>query len=174
MFKKNNREEKENKKKLKSFSFGKYKTLNKDEYKKKKGGYENIVAGIILFFIFIFVFSYIINMSNGGSNSDKYNSVQNKVKQMSALEKMSIAFIGNYDRPKIKIKMDKAMTFYNLQITEENYSRAGSTLVALRKEYGIEEMKILDYMIKSYVPNVNMSFPDAAAIATVFLVTGNK
>lgn len=88
---------------------------------------------------------------------------------LTALEQMLIAFEGNHKMDEIKTKMDKAMKMYGLELTEDNYSRAGSVLVALRKEYGITEMDILDYMIKSYVPN--MKFPDMAAIATAYLVT---
>jgi hypothetical protein len=44
----------------------------------------------------------------------------------------------------------------------------------MRKESGFSEMEILDYMIRSHVPGVNISFPEAAAFASTFLQTGDR
>lgn len=92
---------------------------------------------------------------------------EDKVANMSALEQMEIAFIGSPSKEKIKEKLDLALQFYSTDITEENYSRAASSLIALRKEskVGVTEMEILDYMIGSYVEGTNMSFPDMAGIS---------
>jgi hypothetical protein len=90
------------------------------------------------------------------------------------LEQMEIAFKGNYSKPQIKERLDKAMELYNLPRTKENYSRAGSTLVALRNEFGHSEMKILSYMIRSHVPGVKMDFPSAAGLAAAFLSAGDR
>ncbi len=46
------------------------------------------------------------------------------------LAQMEIAFEGNYSKAQIKEFMDLAMKLYSLPITNENYSRAGSALVA--------------------------------------------
>jgi len=89
------------------------------------------------------------------------------------LEQMAIAFKGSYSRAEIKERLDRAIELYNLPSTEENYSRAGSALVALRKETGQKEMDILDYMIRSYVPGVNINFPSAAGLAASFLSSGD-
>jgi hypothetical protein len=64
------------------------------------------------------------------------------------------------------------MRLYGLSLTRDNYARAGSVLVALRKEYGPSEMDILDYMIRSHVEGANFDFPDMAAISAVALATG--
>ena len=61
------------------------------------------------------------------------------------------------------------LRLYGLPITEENYSRAGSVLVALRKEFDPSEMDILDCVIRSHVPGAGMSFPDSAALCAVGL-----
>jgi hypothetical protein len=63
---------------------------------------------------------------------------------------------------------------YGAEVNEENYNRAASALVALRKENGVPEMQILDYMIRSHVPGVKLTFPEAAAIASVFLKAGHS
>lgn len=89
------------------------------------------------------------------------------------LDQMVIAFDGTYTRIQIKDRLDKAIELYNLPKTKENYSRAGSTLVALRKETGQKEMDILDYMIRSYVQGMNMDFPSAAGLAASFLSAGD-
>ena len=91
-----------------------------------------------------------------------------------ALTMMHTVFMGDYTRAQIKQQLDVAMRFYNTPITEENYSRAGSVLVTFRKDTGIHEMIILDYMIRSYVPGVNLNFPDAAAIAATFMQLGDR
>ena len=85
-----------------------------------------------------------------------------------------IAFVGGYSQAQIKERMDRAMVLYGLPITNENYHHAGSALVALRKENGTAEMAILDYMIRSHVEGVNLSFPEAAAFASVSLVAGDR
>ena len=91
----------------------------------------------------------------------------------SPLEQMEVAFIGNPSRAAIKARMDQAMRLYGLPITEDNYSRAASVLVVMRKEHGQSEMAILDYMIRSHVPGVSLDFPDAAALSAVFLTVGD-
>jgi len=115
------------------------------------------------------------NTSEQSTNTDTSKN-EEAVKDMGALEKMEIAFIGNPSKEEIKDKLDLALELYKTEITEENYSRAGSTLVALRKESktGVTEMEILEYMIDSHVDNVNMSFPNMAGISFAALETGNN
>ena len=87
------------------------------------------------------------------------------------LSQMEIAFEGNFSRSQIKSRLDRAMHLYKVPITNENYSRAGSTLVALRKQIGPREMDILDHMIRSHVPGVSITFPGAAGLSAAFLGT---
>ena len=93
---------------------------------------------------------------------------------MGALDQAEIAFVGGHSRAQIKERLDEALGLYGLPITEENYSRAGSTLVALRKANGTSEMEILDHMVRSHVSGVKISFPEAAAISSTFLKTGDR
>ncbi len=90
------------------------------------------------------------------------------------LEQMEIAFEGNYSKDQIKARLDRAMDLYGVAKTAENYSRAGSVLVALRKEIGPREMDILDHMIRSYVPGVAIDFPKAAGLSAAFLAVGDR
>ena len=87
---------------------------------------------------------------------------------------MVLAFEGGYSKAEIKARMDQALELYGLPVTEENYSRAGSTLVTLRRELGPSEVEILDYMIRSHVPGVEISFPSAAGLAAALLATGER
>ncbi len=105
---------------------------------------------------------------------EKTQDNTNHVGEMTALEQMKIAFEGGYTTGQIKAVLDNALSIYGVPINEENYSRAGSTLIVLRKENGTNEMDILDYMIRSYVPGVTMKFSDAAAISATFLAAGDK
>lgn len=93
---------------------------------------------------------------------------------MDALGQMEVAFEGSYTRAIIKQRLEKAMQLYKVPITEENYSRAGSTLVALRKQNGIREMAILDHMIRSHVRGVNVDFPSAAGLSSAAIKTGDR
>ncbi len=90
------------------------------------------------------------------------------------LDQMVIVFNGSYSRIQIKERLDRAMELYNLPRTKENYSRAGSVLVALRKETSQKEMDILGYMIRSHVSGVKLNFPSAAGLAASFLSSGDR
>jgi hypothetical protein len=90
--------------------------------------------------------------------------------QSSALDQMEVAFAASPTRASIKAALDAALPMYGHPVTEENYSRAGSTLVSLRKSNpDFSEMAILACMTKAHYPNVD--FPNAAALAVVDLKT---
>ena len=93
---------------------------------------------------------------------------------MTSLETMELAFVGNYSQAAIKPRMDQAMRLYKLPLTEENYSRAGSALVSLRKTSGYPEMEILKHMICSHVPGVNITFGSAVGMSVFSLQIGDK
>ena len=90
------------------------------------------------------------------------------------LDQMAIAFEGGHSRQEIKTRLDQAMELYGLPPTDDNYSRAGSVLVSLRRDLGPEEMEILDYMIRSHVPGVAMDFPSMAGISAAALASGDR
>ena len=89
---------------------------------------------------------------------------------------MEIAFIGNPPPRDVKPQLDKVLTLYGLDISEENYSRAGSVLVVLRQQYYDDqgcivctEMRILDETIASGGEAIGLAFPEAAAFAATYL-----
>ena len=89
---------------------------------------------------------------------------------MSSLEKMELAFVGNPSIQDIKPILDSVMRDHSLAISEENYSRAGSALVAMRKEFGVSEIKILNCMHAAKMgSSSNVSFPDGVAVCAVTL-----
>ena len=97
------------------------------------------------------------------------------VAEMPALQQAEMAFEGNPSATEIKRQLDRALTLYGrVPLTNENYSRAGSTLGVLRREYEVPEMAILDYMIRSHVPGMELTFPQAAAFAVAFLRAGDR
>lgn len=122
----------------------------------------------------VFVFTVVIALTNQETPiSQTSQATHEAVSNMTALQQMVIAFDGNYPEKEIKDKITEAMVLYNVPITEENYSRAGSTLIALKQQQGIEEMLILDYMIKKlYTPNTKITFPEAAGWSVTILKTG--
>ena len=115
---------------------------------------------IIIFLVIVFVSSTVI--------------CEGDIEDKTALQKMEIAFDGSYTIKQIKPKLDRAMQLYGLASTEENYSRAGSALVTMRKEYGVKEVDILDYMIRSYVRGVKSNFASMVAISAHMLASGDK
>ncbi len=102
------------------------------------------VIGVILLFILIGLFS------GGDNNSTNYtkstSDTKTAVEKITALEQMEIAFVDGYSYNEIKEHIDFVMQQYGLSKTNENYSRFGSALVTLRKDYGISEMDILTCM----------------------------
>lgn len=124
-----------------------------------------IATALIFTFFIIFIVS---NLEKSGKQSEQ------AVKQLDSITQMQLAFNGDYSREQIQERVVKAMSLYGLPITEENLGRAGSVLVSLRQNNGVDEMDILEYMIESYVPNVKLSFGEEAAMAAVFIQTGNR
>ena len=64
---------------------------------------------------------------------------------MTPLQQAAIAFEGNFSEAQIKARLDQALPLYGLTPSDDTYSRAASSLVALRKSQGVHEMAILDY-----------------------------
>lgn len=117
-----------------------------------------------------------INKYNGATEAIDIlfgtETATSSINDRTAIGQMEIAFEGGYRKEEIKARLDQAMELYGLAMTEDNYSRAGSTLVALRQKYKAREMDILSHMISSHVPGVDMHFADAASISCARLVTG--
>lgn len=85
------------------------------------------------------------------------------------LDQMVIAFEGSHSREEIKRELDRAMTLFGLDLTEENYSRAGSALVTMRRDYGTAEMDVLREMIRIGQRRSSLSFGEAAGLASFAL-----
>src|SRR5262245_11771184 len=73
------------------------------------------------------------------------DSAESNGAAMTAIALAEIAFVGGHTHAEIKARLDETMKLYGLPTTEDNYSRAGSTLIALRKANGTPEMTILDH-----------------------------
>ena len=143
----------------------------------KKGCFGCLV--IILIFFLLAVIGVIFQPEPNTMQSKKTVKKPNSLAQSSSvpsdpLVQMAIAFEGNYSKAQIKERIDIAMKLYNVPLTNEYYSRAGSALVTLRKEVGPDEMDILSYMIRNYVPGVAIDFPAMAGASASFLAAGDK
>lgn len=90
------------------------------------------------------------------------------------IKKAQVAFAGGHRPEAIRGKLQATMALYGLEETPENYMHAADVLVTLRKTTGETEMTILDYMIKSYVPGVNIKFDEMAALSARFLQFGDR
>jgi exopolysaccharide biosynthesis predicted pyruvyltransferase EpsI len=88
---------------------------------------------------------------------------------------MSISFAGSPSRNEIQRKVDAAFAATDTPITEENFTRAGSVLIAFRKEHGLNEMQILDCIPRRAAdPRVpSLSFPNVAAVCVSDMAAGN-
>jgi hypothetical protein len=82
-----------------------------------------------------------------------------------ALSQMEVGFVGNPSREEVRDDLDKAFRLYDVPVTEENYSRAGSSLVGLRKKTGVPETDILAHAITLHTPRVSLDLPDAFGLA---------
>ena len=87
----------------------------------------------------------------------------------SSLEKMELAFVGNPTISMIRRILDGVMRDHSFPISDENYSRAGSALVAIRKQTGVSEMDILRCMQTAKMGSYNVSFSDGVAICAITL-----
>lgn len=113
-----------------------------------------------------------ILLVNGCSTEVKQTSISYNQYKADALTMIETVFVGDYTRAEIKSRLDMAMRLFDLPITEDNYNRAGSVLVTLRKEASVAEMDILDHMIRSSVPGLEISFPDQATLSAISLQLG--
>ena len=90
------------------------------------------------------------------------------------ISQMELAFEGSPRQEVIKSSMEKAFAAVSMDATADNLSRAGSTLVAFKDEYGVSEMEILDCIpYRSRDPRVpSLNFPNVAAICVTDLASG--
>lgn len=86
-----------------------------------------------------------------------------------ALDQMVVTFEGTPLRATVQAAVDAALAATNMSLSSENYSRAGSTLVALRKSTGVSEMDMLGCIPEIVNEAPNISFPDAAALCATEL-----
>ncbi len=96
------------------------------------------------------------------------------------LDKIAVVFAGNFSKAEIKAGLDEAMVLYGVPITDENYNRTSGALLVSRKAAEEEgcgectEMLILDYMIRSHVPGLDVPFADMLGISKAALVAGDR
>lgn len=96
------------------------------------------------------------------------------------LEQAAVAFEDGPSALAIKNRLDQAFGHFGLAETDENYSRAASSLIALRQSaFGqgcdaCTEMAILSHMLRSDGWEVGMDFPEAAAWSQAAMLAGDQ
>lgn len=85
------------------------------------------------------------------------------------LAKCYVVFKGNHRPEEVSGHLLRAMRLYNL--SQSKISNAASSLIACREQTGVQEMEILDYMIRT--GKTPMSFSEAAALSAVFVQAGD-
>ncbi len=91
-----------------------------------------------------------------------------------ALERMVVTFAGSPSEAQIKEQLEKAMRLYDLEVTEQNRLGAGSALLRMRHTSGFSEMELLDYMIRSDVPEVRFTFAQGLVLAAAAMKSGDR
>jgi hypothetical protein len=67
--------------------------------------------------------------------------LSSQAQSQSALDEMAVVFVGPVTRNAIQSRLDTMLQLYGLPVTEAEYQRAGSILVALRKNSnGVREI----------------------------------
>lgn len=130
-----------------------------------------IIVGVIAA---VAVLALVIGVASQSGNDDESDDdVASEVAELDPLEQASIAFLASPSSSDVKRAMDAALSATGELATAENYSRAGSTLVALRRENGSDEMRVLEcipaHARDPRLPGV--SFSNAAALCSL-IVTG--
>lgn len=91
-----------------------------------------------------------------------------------ALEMMHVAFVGRHSLSEIEAQIRRAAAAFNIPGTDQNFSRMGSALVALRKESRVPEMELLRCAraMREEVTgtNVGLDFPSAASMCAATLM----
>lgn len=108
------------------------------------------------------VLASIVAVGCGGSDASS-GAPTDPVAQMEA------AFEGTPRQSEITAQLDRAFRVYKMPTNDENYSRAGSSLVALRQKTGVPEMAILREAINLHQPGVALKLPNAFGLAAAGL-----
>ena len=90
------------------------------------------------------------------------------------LADLETTFQGHYSRAEITARIDQAMDAYDVPGTDDNYARSAAAVVALRKELGVPEMDILEYMTRSTPPGRPIDFSEAALQAAILLAAERR
>lgn len=137
------------------------------------------VLGVVEFFLlhprlFIVALFVVIMGTVMATTAARLRTPENsQVKNPTAIDMMHVAFVGRHSASEIEARMRRAAAAFDLPATDQNFSRMGSALVALRKESRVPEMELLrcaramgDEVKET---NVKPDFPSAAGMCAVTL-----
>lgn len=137
------------------------------------------VLGVVEFFLlhprlFIVALFVVIMGTVMATTAARLRTPENsQVKNPTAIDMMHVAFVGRHSASEIEAQMRRAAAAFDLPATDQNFSRMGSALVALRKESRVPEMELLHCAraMRDEVKetNVKLDFPSAAGMCAVTL-----
>lgn len=108
-------------------------------------------------FIILSFFLFVACGSNGGSSGTVDNEEE-------AMEMLESNFSGPYSKVAIKKKLDTVLTMYRMEISKENYLKAGNSLVSLTKQgTGFTEVDIINDMLLANTGAKGVSFDEQAS-----------
>lgn len=111
--------------------------------------------------------------SNGNDSGDDKDPSKQSSEEVTPLEMMATVFRGNYSKREIERSVHKAMNRYDLPFTEQYEEKIGSVLVALRDDYGVEEMRILRCVNAGDLKSLSgVEFHEAAALCVTYIKSG--
>lgn len=85
------------------------------------------------------------------------------IQEMTATEKMQIAFAGDHTADEVQRKMERLLASFDMAPSNSNLEHNASILVRMRKDTGVPELRIADCMLGLRQPGFNWQFPAAAA-----------
>lgn len=101
-----------------------------------------------------------------GTASPLTRDPANEAAAPSAVQKMSVVFVGQPPAAAIKAKLYPAFELYDIPKTEEHYSRQDRVLITLRKVgKRATEVQMIDLAIEAHTPDAGMQLLDIFAIA---------
>lgn len=142
----------------------------------RRAGVLDVVEFLLLHPRLFIVALFAVFMGSAIAMSASWHSAGAKRSRMenpTALEMMSVAFVGDHAKTQIEAEIRRAARAFNLPATNDSFSRMGSALVALRKETRVPEMELLRCaraMGEEVAgTNVDLDFPAATGMCAVTL-----
>jgi hypothetical protein len=102
--------------------------------------------------------AFLLTSCNSNDGADEAGPPENPIAQA------EIAFQSSHRQSEILDVMDRAASATGLPLTDESYSRMGSVAVEYRKQYGVDEMELLECVPRKQLTNPKEATPQDAFV----------